>query len=729
MKKLIIYFVLGATLLATALFQTLPVAIASNSTTRANAQFIATIRVTNNGSAVSDVVGVLNLSTQSLIDGNFVNFNFTDSAFLTNAGGDTGFMPAASGSTFVLWSVYVPSIIGPGGVLDYKLHLGGGTDMEGQLAYFPALGGMTTVDSDTLELGNNFTIEQIGFFNTTAGNNKGLVFKGGAFSTFIPATDEIASLLNVNAWEQVAPQLGAETRMRALAVYNGRLYGGTGSLSGALYRWDDVNIWEQVAPQLGAEVEIFSLAVYNGRLYGGTGNLGNLYRWNDTNAWEQVAPQLGAETQIFSLAVYNGRLYGGTGSLGKLYKWDDISAWEEVAPQLAAEIRIWSLAVYNGRLYGGTGALGNLYRWNDTNAWEQVAPQLGAEARIFSLAVYNGRLYGGTGNLVGNLYRWDDVNIWEQVAPQLGAETQILSLAVYNGRLYGGTGSLSGALYRWDDVNIWEQVAPQLGAETGILSLAVFNGRLYGGTEALGNLYRLQALVVTATGVSSDEYAVKTTADTIDLKIFIDGIEKASVALAGAFVPNNAFNWTFLQNNSVPFLESQVITINNTIRQIIEWQNSETVFTDSSGFGNDAFPTFRNVTSNLDVTMELIAFVPVSPAVASNFSISAPSDMIGPVIEPSALYNETVGPIPGAPFIEDVMAGAGIPTTMFYVPLLLLGLCIVGLVVGKFSLLAQLIIMAIIIFAAGGIGVPAWIGLLFIIVGLAPVLASRQAGW
>ena len=102
MKKLIIYFVLGATLLATALFQTLPVAIASNSTTRANAQFIATIRVTNNGSAVSDVVGVLNLSTQSLIDGNFVNFNFTDSAFLTNAGGDTGFMPAASGSTFVL---------------------------------------------------------------------------------------------------------------------------------------------------------------------------------------------------------------------------------------------------------------------------------------------------------------------------------------------------------------------------------------------------------------------------------------------------------------------------------------------------------------------------------------------------------------------------------------------------------------------------------------------------
>lgn len=121
--------------------------------------------------------------------------------------------------------------------------------------------------------------------------------------------------------------------------------------------------------------------------------------------------------------------------------------------------------------------------------------------------------------------------------------------------------------------------------------------------------------------------------------------------------------------------------------------------------------------------------MPVSAAVASNFTILIPGDMIGAVVAPSELFNETVGPIPGAPFVEDVMASAGIPAIMFYVPLLMLGICIVGLVVGKFSLLAQLIIMSIIIFASAGIGVPAWIGLIFLLDGLAFVLASKQFGW
>ena len=155
--------------------------------------------------------------------------------------------------------------------------------------------------------------------------------------------------------------------------------------------------WIEVAGQLGAETHIDSLAVYNGSLYGGTGNSGKLYRWNDTDSWVEVAGQLGAETHIYSLAVYNGSLYGGTGSGGRLFKWNDVDSWVEVAGQLDAETHIYSLAVYNGSLYGGTGSGGRLFKWNDVDSWVEVADKLGDEDSIYSLAAYNGSLYGGTG--------------------------------------------------------------------------------------------------------------------------------------------------------------------------------------------------------------------------------------------------------------------------------------------------------------------------------------------
>ena len=289
-----------------------------------------------------------------------------------------------------------------------------------------------------------------------------------------------------NAWVQKAPQLGVESIIYSMAVYNGKLYGGT-SPGGNLYEWNDVNLWVQRAPQLGAELRIYSMAVYNGKLYGGTSHNGKLYEWNDVNLWVEVAPQLGAETQIRSMAVYNGKLYGGTNPNGKLYEWNDVNLWVEVAPQLGAESSVFSLAVYNGKLYGGTSPGGNLYEWNDVNLWVQRAPQLGAESSIFSLAVYNGKLYGGT-NPNGKLYEWNDVNLWVEVAPQLGVETRIGSMAVYNGKLYGGTNP-NGKLYEWNDVNLWVEVAPKLGVVTEINSLAVYNGKLYGGTGDIGNLY------------------------------------------------------------------------------------------------------------------------------------------------------------------------------------------------------------------------------------------------
>jgi len=50
--------------------------------------------------------------------------------------------------------------------------------------------------------------------------------------------------------------------------------------------------WVEKATKLGDETNIWSLAVYNGKLYGGTSPNGKLYEWNGTNAWVEKATKL-----------------------------------------------------------------------------------------------------------------------------------------------------------------------------------------------------------------------------------------------------------------------------------------------------------------------------------------------------------------------------------------------------------------------------------------------------
>lgn len=310
-------------------------------------------------------------------------------------------------------------------------------------------------------------------------------------------------------WTERATTLNGQVRIYSLAVFNGKLYGGTHA-SARLFEWNDVSAWVEVAPNPHAsDNSIFALAVFNGKLYGASSPLGRLYEWNGVNAWVLVAPKLGAASSILSLAVYNGKLYGGTED-GQLYEWNDVDAWVEVAPKLGAENFIFALAVYNGKLYGGTGVNGKLYEWNDVNAWVEKAPKLGAETQINSLIVFNSKLYGGT-SPNGNLYEWNDVNAWVQKAPQLGIESTILSLAVFNSKLYGGT-TANGNLFEWNGVNAWVLKAPTLGTEASIFSLEVYNSRLYGGTGTIeGNLYEWSEMDLDLSGDFSGGYVTNVT--------------------------------------------------------------------------------------------------------------------------------------------------------------------------------------------------------------------------
>ena len=70
---------------------------------------------------------------------------------------------------------------------------------------------------------------------------------------------------------------------------------------------------------------------------------------------------------------------------------------------------------------------------------------------------------------------------------------------------------------------------------------------------------------VIATGVSSGEHKVKVTADTTDLKIYIDDVEEDSVALGGASVPDNGNDWIINQNNVLPYFDYYKHTVSSSL--------------------------------------------------------------------------------------------------------------------------------------------------------------------
>jgi len=63
------------------------------------------------------------------------------------------------------------------------------------------------------------------------------------------------------------------------------------------------------------------------------------------------------------------------------------------------------------------------------------------------------------------------------------------------------------------------------------------------------------ALTATASGVASGEYTIMVTADTIDMKIYVDSVEEDSVALVGANVTDNANIWVVNTNTTMPYID------------------------------------------------------------------------------------------------------------------------------------------------------------------------------
>ena len=169
------------------------------------------------------------------------------------------------------------------------------------------------------------------------------------------------------------------TEVSAIASYNGELYaaGNFPTLDGAtvngIARWNGTT-WSDVGgsiPNIGVTDIVKALAVFNGKLYAGghfasvgSATVRDIAAW-DGSAWAEVGGGVGGSTAAVQSLLTNGDMLfvGGTYwevngvDANRAAAWDG-SAWTVFGTDLGAGAR--TQAIYNGELYSlGEGAFNN----------------------------------------------------------------------------------------------------------------------------------------------------------------------------------------------------------------------------------------------------------------------------------------------------------------------------------------------------------------------------------
>jgi hypothetical protein len=164
---------------------------AAASSNISQARYVATIRITNNGTTAAYNASIpLTLNTSYLVNNGYMDSNLSNTAMRDNFGNDTYYNPAVVANH--TWIIFVP-VIPADSSIDYALYMGGGLDMAGNLSWMPGVNGGTTPNSGLPVLGNNFSITQIGYLDTDYYKGKNSTAKAGSIVTNITAAGNLTA--------------------------------------------------------------------------------------------------------------------------------------------------------------------------------------------------------------------------------------------------------------------------------------------------------------------------------------------------------------------------------------------------------------------------------------------------------------------------------------------------------------------------------------------------------
>ncbi|PVV83520.1 hypothetical protein [Dehalogenimonas alkenigignens] len=658
------------------------------------------------------------LSTESLIDGLYVDADFDNVALQDAAGNDLAFMPAqGSGDK---WMMFVQQI-GQNSALNCHLYTGGSTAMNGKLRWFPGDGGMTVNDAADLELGSDFEIEISGYFDTLAGASKNLISKNGAVVSAVSGASEISTTVTTNGNNSLFSSTSDGQIVATGSTYSTVQAAATGT---ATSNGTTIKIGQEFSATTQSQTNNNSqenlprsdysdayLALRSNAVF--TGNITQLkvllYKYNSPSG-------------TITVNVYSGSTYKG--SLGSISATSLTTspAWYTFSNPVNVTSSDY---LYIRLTYSGDGYSSNNYVYWKTNsigsnAWladyiwyhsvEEGDGSMGREPCMEitydpTYTVDRSFLYFDTSSIP------DDATITSATIGLYGAIDQSVTdfnLTVTNGQSTyphdplqsgdynkanysgsGGTLNTSGFTTSGYNTITLDATGRNWINKTGTTKLGVFSSRDIAITTPTGNeyvgvyatdqtgtdkdplltvTYTMPAYSSVATGVTSGEHIYKLGLSNGLLTTKIDGITKDTDAVTGSVV-NNANNWTFVTNYSMPYVEYIKITVGGVLKGHWYWEN-DTTFTDQAGSGNTATPTFRTTTIDNDVSATIKAFTAARQSVFSSGDDDAgPEFVIDDDIPPMPsgwyvnLHPET---FPGGETITDFLNNNNVPPAIFW---------------------------------------------------------------
>ncbi len=688
------------------------------------AKYVGNISVNNTGEATTNIATVMSLAPQQLID-NF-GLDFADVAILDSGGADVPFMPANNST--VPWVIWVPSI---GSSITQNLNLYVSNVTDSTIYYFPDTAGMKTTDADSMEPSDNFSIEIKGYFDTDNGTDKYILRKDAAagdipvVAIYISATESgniTASIAdNSSAYVEPTNFTDPDTQwLNETNVYDNDFGTYATESSVASKAWSsflqltcDSTILNGTKYAIGGANTDFSQVDIDSYYSSAWHNefQGNIIVWGNENT-------VSFTSEIEGVTQLRFRFYNNNASLAKdLYFLECDFSEVTYTPHTISTTNIDS---------------------------DEYTITTSISSDLFQMFIDGVESANNTAKMDSCQSGWtyaesDTQDIMSGTQPATDWFIEGTGSLKINGGYTTSGKAINAGNYAQFSKNIdftdldWMRLK--------IRSSGTFGGNI-----------RVKIIVAGVTELevspTSSEYTLDvsdlTGSQSVVLKLEnIGGTSQGADYVwfdniygweGGLEVIDTDFDWVSFENDSMPCVEYQKVTVSGNLVQNVDWEY-DTTFQDATDYNNDATPTFRTTSSDADVTANLISLQPKTQAVSTELpSSSWPSMLISAPTQPTTTYTEEERPgFFFEPIIHELLAFGNVPESFFWTNFCFLIILLAGMIAYWIhpSLILKAIIMGAIMiwFAAPGLNVYGqYVVLYFIFYCFGVIVISRSYG-
>lgn len=672
-----------------------------------DARYSGTIRISNNGTdAFIVVLPVSGMNTTNYINNNFLNSD-ADNCAVYRSGSDIVFQP---GRDDIPWMIFEPSILAN----TYRDDIFYTNATGGKIAYFPDSDGMTISDDPSMEISGNGTIYYNGYINTTSnGTNQYFMIKEGAYyGTVSPSESENISF-NILGWNTPAGTAGTWTDTDNITDDNTSTYSNYSVNAGT---------W---SPYIYATFASTSLSSFRYWVSGSVHfNNAEMDIYNGTSWFTAFAgdpaPRGEWVTRTFTLAENISQVRY------RFYN-NDVGLQEVRLNEVDINSPVDTVSA-SGVTSGEYEICANLIN----------IPTINVTASLPAMAMYGYNDYESYGEVFYNFpvctINRVDVYLDKIISP---SGTGYLRIRDGDNNLLGVLGSVNVATVTgWTTFDTTPVSVP---AVTDLRVTFDFSGSQLGIATENADIYSDGA------HIRSTDLSTWETVTGYDLQFALFTDNNLSLCIDGEIkeIKTTSANITDSTDDLIiggactPYIIAANVTVNGTCGGSWAWEYDST-FTDLSGNGNDATPSFRTTTTDADVTAELLSLTPVSEADAPAFTMDDPTGWISTNTTASSNFTTTLTPtFPGADIITDAATAGETPAQ---VPILIISsVAMLGITLTSAHFMRKsnsISIFVTIIITVAGLGilvavhvVDSWMFRLFLMIAIAIGMMSTRVGF